>query len=51
MTGVVPSGTTGPLVNTATITAPSGVADPTPGNNQATDTNPSNAQADLTIAK
>ena len=29
---------TGTLINTATVTAPAGVTDPTPGNNSATDT-------------
>jgi hypothetical protein len=32
------NGNDGPLVNTATVAAPSGVTDPTPGNNSATDT-------------
>ncbi|WP_237054050.1 DUF6923 family protein [Marilutibacter chinensis] len=34
----VPDGFTGDLVNTATVTAPDGSPDPTPGNNTATDT-------------
>ena len=33
------AGTSGSIVNTATIAAPSGTTDPTPGNNSATDTN------------
>ena len=33
MTGTVPAGTTGTLVNTATVTPPLGVTDPVPGNN------------------
>jgi uncharacterized repeat protein (TIGR01451 family) len=51
VTGIVPSATTGALVNTATVTPAAGVVDPVPGNNQATDTNPTNAQADLSVAK
>ena len=42
---------TGTIVNTATVTAPGGVTDPTPGNNSATDTDTLAAQADLTITK
>jgi uncharacterized repeat protein (TIGR01451 family) len=38
-------------VNTATVTAPSGVTDPTPGNNTATDTDNQNSEADLSISK
>ena len=45
------SGTTGPLVNTATITPPPGTTDPAPGSNTATDANPANQQADLTVSK
>ena len=40
---------TGTLSNTATVTAPAGVTDPTPGNNSATDTDTLNATADLAI--
>src|SRR5262249_46046706 len=47
----ISSGATGDLVNTATVTAPSGVTDPTPGNNSATDTDTLSARADLSIAK
>ncbi len=42
---------TGTLVNTATVTPPGGVTDPTPGNNSATDTDTLSAQADLSITK
>ncbi len=38
VTGTVPLGATGTLSNTATVSAPGGVTDPTPGNNSATDT-------------
>jgi uncharacterized repeat protein (TIGR01451 family) len=51
VSGTVPSGATGELVNTATVAAPSGVVDPVPGNNSATETNPTGAQSDLTISK
>jgi uncharacterized repeat protein (TIGR01451 family) len=42
---------TGSLSNTATVAAPAGVVDPTPGNNSATDTDTLNASADLSITK
>jgi uncharacterized repeat protein (TIGR01451 family) len=42
---------TGSLVNTATVNAPGGVTDPTPGNNSATDTDALGASADLAITK
>jgi uncharacterized repeat protein (TIGR01451 family) len=42
---------TGTLSNTATVTAPGGVTDPTPGNNSATDTDTLAASADLAITK
>ncbi|MBN8885069.1 MAG: DUF11 domain-containing protein [Rudaea sp.] len=41
----------GTLSNTATVAAPAGVTDPTPGNNSATDTDTLTARADLTITK
>ncbi len=47
----VPSGFVGNLVNTATVTAPAGVNDPTQGNNTATDTDTPDPQADLSITK
>ncbi len=40
---------TGTLSNTATVAAPAGVTDPTPGNNSATDTDTLGASADLSI--
>jgi uncharacterized repeat protein (TIGR01451 family) len=44
--------TTGNLVNTATITAPAGATDPTPGNNSATDTDAQGAPVtELAVAK
>ncbi len=42
---------TGNLVNTATVTPPGGVIDPTPGNNSSTDTDSLTPQADLSITK
>ncbi|MDS4059102.1 MAG: DUF11 domain-containing protein, partial [Candidatus Contendobacter sp.] len=42
---------TGPLSNTATVAAPGGVTDPTPGNNSATDSDTLSASADLSITK
>ncbi|WP_165371407.1 fibronectin type III domain-containing protein [Pseudolysobacter antarcticus] len=42
---------TGTLSNTATVTAPAGVTDPTPGNNSATDSDTLGASADLSISK
>ena len=42
---------TGTLANTATLTAPTGVVDPTPGDQTATDTDTITPQADLTITK
>jgi uncharacterized repeat protein (TIGR01451 family) len=42
---------TGSLTNTATVTAPAGVTDPTPGNNSATDIDALGASADLAISK
>jgi len=41
----------GTLSNTATVAAPAGVTDPTPGNNSATDTDALGASADLVITK
>ncbi|TMH23704.1 MAG: DUF11 domain-containing protein, partial [Betaproteobacteria bacterium] len=41
----------GSIANTATIAAPVGVTDPTPGNNSATDTDTVNLVADLSITK
>ncbi len=41
----------GMLCNTATVAAPAGVTDPTPGNNSATDCDTLGASADLSITK
>jgi uncharacterized repeat protein (TIGR01451 family) len=41
----------GTLSNTATVTAPAGVTDPTPGNNSATDSDTLAASADLGVTK
>jgi uncharacterized repeat protein (TIGR01451 family) len=51
VSGTVPAGTTGTLVNTATVTPPAGVTDPAPGNDAATDTNPTGPHANLAISK
>ena len=45
------AGTTGSIVNIASIAAPAGVTDPTPGNNSATDTDTIQPVADLAIVK
>jgi len=45
------SSATGPLTNTVEIEMPSGVIDPTPGNNQDSDTDTQNSQVDLSITK
>ncbi|MDC8011441.1 beta strand repeat-containing protein [Tahibacter soli] len=42
---------TGSLVNTASAAAPAGTADPTPGNDSATDTDALGASADLAVTK
>jgi uncharacterized repeat protein (TIGR01451 family) len=47
----IASSATGSLSNTATVTAPGGVGDPTPGNNSATDTDTLAPSADLAITK
>ena len=51
VTGAVSASATGNLVNTATVSVPAGVTDPTPGNNSATDTDTLTSQPDLTITK
>ena len=43
------SSASGDLINTATVTVPVGVTDPTPGNNSAIDTDTMNQSADLSI--
>ena len=47
----IASSATGSLVNTATVSAPVGVTDPTPGNNSATDTDSLTEQVALVVAK
>ncbi|MEP7201973.1 MAG: hypothetical protein ABI894_05150, partial [Ilumatobacteraceae bacterium] len=51
ITGTLQSSTTADLVNTSTVTPPSGTSDPTPGNNTATDTDTLARVADLSISK
>ena len=51
LSGTVPAGTTGALINTATVTPPLEVTDPVPGDNAASDTNPTGPQANLAISK
>jgi uncharacterized repeat protein (TIGR01451 family)/fimbrial isopeptide formation D2 family protein len=48
---LVSAAATGTLSNTATVTPPTGVIDPTPGNNSATDTDTLAPTADLSITK
>ena len=51
VSAAIAAGATGSLSNTATVTAPAGVTDPTPANNSATDTDTLTAAADLAITK
>jgi uncharacterized repeat protein (TIGR01451 family) len=51
VTATVSGAATGTLSNTATVTAPAGVTDPTPGNNSATDTDSLTPSANLSITK
>jgi uncharacterized repeat protein (TIGR01451 family) len=51
ITGIVPPSTVGQLLNSSAVTPPPGTTDPVPGNNTATDDNPSNPSADLAISK
>ncbi len=51
VTAPISSAATGTLSNTATVAAPGGVTDPTPGNNSATDTDTITQSADLAITK
>lgn len=51
VTGTVSAAATGSLVNTATVSTPSGIVDPTPENNTATDTDTLTPQVDLQITK
>ena len=50
-TGSISPSATGSLSNTATVAMPSGISDPTPANNSATDTDTLTPQADLAITK
>lgn len=50
VTTISPSAT-GNLTNTVTVATPSGITDPTPENNTATDVDVENAQADLSVTK
>ena len=51
LTATVSASASGSLSNTATITPPAGLTDPTPGNNSATDTDTLTPKADLSITK
>ena len=51
LTLAIDAGLTGSLANTATVTPPSGVTDPTGGNNSSTDTDTLTPRADLSISK
>ncbi|MCE9533941.1 MAG: DUF11 domain-containing protein, partial [Planctomycetes bacterium] len=51
ITGTALSSATGNLVNTATVTPPTGTTDPTPGNNTTTDTDTPSPVAELALTK
>ncbi|MBK9768804.1 MAG: DUF11 domain-containing protein [Chloracidobacterium sp.] len=51
VSAAISASATGSLVNTATVAAPAGVTDPTPGNNSATDSDTISASTDLSITK
>ena len=51
LTATVAPSQTAPVANTATVDAPAGVVDPTPGNNAATDTDTMAPAADVSITK
>lgn len=51
ITGALAANATGSLNNTATVTVPAGITDPTPGNNIATITTPVSRVIDLTVTK
>jgi uncharacterized repeat protein (TIGR01451 family) len=51
LSGLVDNNFAGTLANTATVTAPPGTTDPTPGDNSATDTDSGNAQSHLVVVK
>lgn len=48
---IIDPAATGTLSNTATVTAPAGFTDPTPGNDSATDTTTLTPQANLSLTK
>lgn len=50
-TASISAAATGALSNTASVSPPGGVTDPSPGNNSATDTDTLTPQADLSITK
>jgi uncharacterized repeat protein (TIGR01451 family) len=51
LTGIIDPAATGTLTNTAHVAPPTGVTDPDPGNNNASDSNSLTPQADLSITK
>jgi uncharacterized repeat protein (TIGR01451 family) len=51
VTGTVANAATGTLSNTASVAVPSWLTDATPANNSATDSDPINVRADLSITK
>jgi uncharacterized repeat protein (TIGR01451 family) len=51
LTATASASAAGSISNTATVAAPAGVTDPTPGNNSATDTDARTPVADLSITK
>ena len=51
LSAVLSPAATGTLANTATVTVPAGVTDPTPANNTATDTDTLAAQVSLVVVK
>jgi uncharacterized repeat protein (TIGR01451 family) len=51
LTGTVAQSATGLITNTAVVTVPAGVTDPTPDNNESIDADPADPRADLSIDK
>jgi LPXTG-site transpeptidase (sortase) family protein len=51
VTVTIPSSATGNLINTVTVTPPTGVTDPNSGNNTASDTDTQNSQAAISVTK
>ena len=51
VTAQVPANATGPIANTASVTPPTGVTDPDPGNNTTTVTSNTQPRADVAITK